>query len=283
MRKPLASDSHDDLIGDIYEAAALPELWPGVLDRLAGIADLVGGILFTTDPAQNVRWTSSLSLREFMHAAATGGWGPRNSRAARLAPRQHPGPAPTWDLFTPEEMDRDPFYTELLRPSGLGWGAGTIVPVPTGDMLVITVEGRSGPVSRDATAALDRLRPHLARAACCRPACASSVHATPSISCRRSDFPPPLSGPMRARSPPIGCLRTWTGNSPTGPTTASGSSARPRTRSSRCACRTLRRAVRARAPCRCLYLPWAMRRRSFFILFPCGVRRTICSGVRLPY
>ena len=91
----------------------------------------------------------------------------RNTRAFRLAPRRYPGFVTDLDLFTPEEMDRDPFYTECLRCNGGGWGTGTLIPVPTGDTLIFSIERAFalGPVPRDAVTRLDRLRPHLARAA----------------------------------------------------------------------------------------------------------------------
>ena len=154
----------DELIGDIYEAAVLPEFWPHVLDRVAAAAGMKGGLLFTADSAQVVRWVGSEVLHDTVHELIRDGWMARNSRATKLAPMQYAGFVSDLDLFTPEEMENDPFYRDLLRPHGLGWGAGTIVPVPSGDILAITVEGDSGPVAKDAVEFLDRLRPHLARA-----------------------------------------------------------------------------------------------------------------------
>jgi DNA-binding CsgD family transcriptional regulator len=154
----------DELIGDIYEAAVLPEFWPHVLDRVAAAAGMKGGLLFTADSAQIVRWVGSEVLHDVVHELIRDGWMARNSRAAKLAPMQYSGFVSDLDLFTPDEMDNDPFYRDLLRPHGIGWGAGTIVPVPSGDILAITVEGDSGPVAKEAVEFLDRLRPHLARA-----------------------------------------------------------------------------------------------------------------------
>ena len=161
---PLPTGALDELIGDIYEAAVLPEFWPHVLDRVAAATGMKGGLLFTADSAQIVRWVGSEVLHDAVHELVRDGWMARNSRAAKLASMQYAGFVSDLDLFTPDEMDNDPFYRDLLRPHGLGWGAGTIVPVPSGDILAITVEGDSGPVAKDAVEYLDRLRPHLARA-----------------------------------------------------------------------------------------------------------------------
>jgi DNA-binding CsgD family transcriptional regulator len=58
-------------------------------------------------------------------------------------------------------------YTEVLRRHGGGFAVGTMVPVPSGDFLVFNIERRyeDGPVPRQVVTTLDRIRPHLARAA----------------------------------------------------------------------------------------------------------------------
>jgi DNA-binding CsgD family transcriptional regulator len=158
-------DTNDDVVDRIYEAAIIPELWPLVLDELSREISSAGGILFTAT-AGEIRWTSSPGTADFMRAFVDGGWDKRNSRAARLAPMKYPGFVHDLDIFTREEIDQDPFYTELCRPEGVGWAAGTIVNVPNGDMMVYSFD-RSvdvGPYGRPAIDFLDSLRPHLARA-----------------------------------------------------------------------------------------------------------------------
>jgi DNA-binding CsgD family transcriptional regulator len=161
-----SDDSFERLIDVIYEAAVVPELWRGVVDRLGEISGMKGGLIavFMAGPQQDVRWVASDSLIPLLTVFVREGWVARNTRAAKLALMQYPGFVTDLDLFTREEMDKDPFYTELLRPLGLGWGAGTLIPVSTGDTLVFTVEGDSGPVKRQAMKMLNSLRPHLARA-----------------------------------------------------------------------------------------------------------------------
>ncbi|RWB14353.1 MAG: helix-turn-helix transcriptional regulator [Mesorhizobium sp.] len=155
----------DGLTDRIYEAAIFPELWPNVLDNLSHAISSAGGILFAAS-AGEIRWTSSPGTFEFMRAFVDGGWDKRNSRAARLAPMKYPGFVHDLDIFTREEIDRDPFYTELCRPKGVGWAAGTIVNVPNGDMMVYSFDRSmdAGPYDRPAIEFLDTLRPHLARA-----------------------------------------------------------------------------------------------------------------------
>lgn len=159
----LAGD-FEGIVDSIYEAAAIPELWPGVLDRIGRQIGMHGGTLFAVDPDMAVRWSTSEALVELVKHFVSEGWMERNSRATKLGPMRYPGFVGDLDLFTQDEMNKDPFYVELLRPMGLGWGAGTIILAPTEDVTVLTFEGSSGPVSRDDIAFLDRLRPHLCRA-----------------------------------------------------------------------------------------------------------------------
>lgn len=71
------------------------------------------------------------------------------------------------DAFTREELEQEPYYTNFLRPHGLGWCVGTSVYSPAGDVLVVSIEKahEKGPVPREVAEQLDHLRPHVARAA----------------------------------------------------------------------------------------------------------------------
>jgi DNA-binding CsgD family transcriptional regulator len=156
-----------ETVAAIYEAAAIPELWPKVLDHLALLSGSLGGILLVADANNDVRYAASDSLIPLMSAFTQGGWMARNTRAARLASKKHPGFVLDSDLYTRDEMDSDPLYREVLRPYGGGWAIGTMVPVPSGDLLVFNIERafEKGPVPREMIGTLDLLRPHLARAA----------------------------------------------------------------------------------------------------------------------
>jgi hypothetical protein len=162
----MSVDDASQLLDHIYEAAAVPDKWPDVLDRLAQMAGAVGTFLLTTDP-HNMRWTSSESVRELGNDFLEGRWHERNPRMARLVLRRDAGFLREIDLFTSAEMDTDPTFTEFLRPRGFGWAAGTVVQVPTDDVLAFSIERRfaDGPVDNGIVLQLNRLRPHLARAA----------------------------------------------------------------------------------------------------------------------
>ena len=157
-----------DFINKIYEAAIIPQKWPDVLAQVVLDQSLSGGTMFTYNP--KTKATNSISAGEVMIEAMRqfeeDGWSERNSRMARLAPLQYSGFVVDHDIFTDAELDVDPFYTEFLRPLGIGWGAGSIISAPTGDMIVFNFDGRyeRGPLKREVVHYLDSLRPHFARA-----------------------------------------------------------------------------------------------------------------------
>ena len=162
----MAGGETERLLDLIYEAAAMPEMWPAVLDTLAKMVGGVGTFLITTD-TRSFRWTHSESVRQLGQDFLEGCWHERNPRMERLVLNRHAGFVREVDMFTTEEMDHDPTFQELLRPRGFGWAVGTVVQVPSDDMLAFSIERRfaDGPVEDHHLPKLNALRPHLARAA----------------------------------------------------------------------------------------------------------------------
>lgn len=156
----------EDLIDRVYEAAAVPELWPSTLSALARFGGGGGGLLFTSQ-GLDFRYVASPELEGYMEEFMADGWVAQNDRPVRLFARQHPGFLTDLDVYTPEELDTNPVFTDFLRPRGYGWGAATAITVPSGERIVFDVERayRDGPVPADIVARLDAMRPHLARAA----------------------------------------------------------------------------------------------------------------------
>jgi DNA-binding CsgD family transcriptional regulator len=150
----------------IYEAAVVPELWPKVLEELTYLTEGAGSSLIAIN-GPDVRWIASPGLVELMEEFIAEGWDKRNARAPRLAKMNYPGFVHDLTVMTHEELDREPFYTEWLRPRGFGWAACTMVPAPSGDLMVFNIERyfERGPIEQEFIAQLDGLRPDLARAA----------------------------------------------------------------------------------------------------------------------
>jgi DNA-binding CsgD family transcriptional regulator len=157
-----------DLVDRIYECSFAPELWPGVLDGLAQIADAEGGHFFVASRTKVLNWTASRSLRGGIEYFAGSDIMARGERCARLCAAHHAGFLTEHEIYnTDEELRADPFYRDMLLPGGFGWGAGTAIPLPTGETLYLSVERvhRRGPVESSIVQQLDALRPHLARSA----------------------------------------------------------------------------------------------------------------------
>ncbi|MBB6466189.1 DNA-binding CsgD family transcriptional regulator [Aminobacter lissarensis] len=156
----------EQFIDQIYEASFVPEKWPALLDGLAKAVDGMGGYLFTISRGASA-YVASDAVAPHVEAFIHEGWMAVNGRAARAEALAYPGFITDLDAFSEEELEREPIYRDFLRPRGMGWAAGTHIPLPTGDVLSFNLERSTarGPFERPYVEALDRLRPHIARAA----------------------------------------------------------------------------------------------------------------------
>lgn len=154
-----------DLLDRIYESCFSPEVWPGVLQDLAGLAGARVGWFCVSDGTTD-RWAASNDLAgALLGPLIESGWVSRADRFKRLLGAHHAGFLIEHDIYTNEDLEIDPAYRDFLRPRGLGWAAATAIPLPTGDSLALSLERdyARGPVEASGVKALDALRPHLAR------------------------------------------------------------------------------------------------------------------------
>lgn len=154
-----------DLIDRIYECSVVPELWPSVLDDLADMTEARGGLLFSARKA--LCWTASGSIRDVFEDYVNDGWFLRCPRRPCLMSQAQPSFFVEQDFWSEDQIEIDPIYRDFFRPRGLGWSAGTGLQVPTGDSIIFSVERtlERGPFEAEDVAALNELRPHLARSA----------------------------------------------------------------------------------------------------------------------
>lgn len=154
------------LIDRIYEAAAVPELWRAVLVELARFARAPQAVMIVSTGTRFRDWVTTspefdeLVLEHFERF-------PDNVRTARLLDLRHPGFLTDRDVVTDEERATIPLYQDFLIPKGYGAGTATAVLVPSGDSVIVHCERplSEGDFGPETIAALDGLRPHLARAA----------------------------------------------------------------------------------------------------------------------
>jgi DNA-binding CsgD family transcriptional regulator len=155
----------DDIVDDIYEAGAVPERWPALLQRITDMVEARGTLMFVARQA-SLKYFASPAIEPLIPPYFERGYQFRDERTKRLFEYNHAGFVQDLDVFTPEEWEADPIRRELWAPEGLGWGVATHLPMPTGESIIIHAErnGTRGPVERPYVDELDRLRPHLARA-----------------------------------------------------------------------------------------------------------------------
>jgi DNA-binding CsgD family transcriptional regulator len=149
---------------EIYESAFIADKWPKLLGACSDLVGGVGGGLFTAN-AEVQNWTASSGLKETLDAYVK--LKVISVQPVRIFDAGQHSFLTDHDVFTDEEMDNHPLYRDFLRPRGLGWSARTSVRLPTGDNIVMNIERalKDGPMTGENIAALNEMRPHLARAA----------------------------------------------------------------------------------------------------------------------
>lgn len=167
LARDASPDDEGELIDRIYEAAAVPELWPRTLDTLATLADCRAAVLIATDGAEVNGWIGNPLIAEAMDIYTRDGWGARNPLSDRAIARGLPDFIGEYDVFDEAELEGSRFYLEFMRPNGLAWTAGTVISGPTDTHITVSVHRPyvMGPVARDRIERLTSLRPHIARAA----------------------------------------------------------------------------------------------------------------------
>ncbi|MGH1569385.1 hypothetical protein ACRAWG_00395 [Methylobacterium sp. P31] len=100
----------------IYEAAVVPDLWPGVLKAVAEPLDMLGGALVAlpsyTPPLvpkidPRIRWTTSPEVAAMFHAFFTEGWITRCTWIQRGRALAYPFFISDYDIMTPDETQAD--------------------------------------------------------------------------------------------------------------------------------------------------------------------------------
>jgi len=154
-----------NLIGQIYEAVSVPELWPTILEE---IADSVGafGACFVHRSGENGRWVASPRMEEEMAAAYVAeGWLTRDDRVPPVIAEHYPGFRVDPDYWTEEQVRDMPIYRDFLLPRNLNASAASLIQGSHDDVLHVGIEGLpSYATARAAVPTLDAFRPHLARA-----------------------------------------------------------------------------------------------------------------------
>ena len=158
----------DLAIGTLYEAAAEPERWAAALTAVADLLGAVGAQFFLWDKQASAAPFAAVGrLPEEGNAAYVRYYGAIDPR------RQALERAPVGKLFTADEhfdggrFRKSEFFNDFLVPYGVPYVAGSRVLQTTGLSAVVAVlrNFRQGAFEPREVAVLERLMPHLQRAA----------------------------------------------------------------------------------------------------------------------
>ncbi len=127
------------LVDQIYEAAFVPEKWPGVLDAIAAQSGSASGAVLSISGNDPPRWRCTAivqdALREYVE---TGQW-QYCERPMKMLSMNYAGFLRDEDFLTPEQIDSDPARKARMAVR-LGGQAGTLVAMPSGEIVGFTFE-----------------------------------------------------------------------------------------------------------------------------------------------
>ncbi|TBW38248.1 helix-turn-helix transcriptional regulator [Siculibacillus lacustris] len=156
----------DDLIGRIYEAGAVPELWSALFEHLRAVLNAEFGLLVTVRQGEQA-WVGCARARAIMTDYFEQGWTEQDPRRTALLRSKRAGFVHELDFWPAEILGTLPVYRDFYHPRGIGWATATMIESPDSAVTIFHFERTraQGPWDRPTLDLLDRLRPHLARAA----------------------------------------------------------------------------------------------------------------------
>ena len=151
---------------NVVAAALIGSDWKEPLTRLAHAAGARDAVLMRNTPSRMTCAVVTDEAAETVAAFARGN-APPNSRyeKVRIGPRD--GFRVDHDDYRDDELARDPFYQEFLRPAGVFWHANAVLHADSGELVELSFKRRAGhdPYSRRDAALLDRILHDLRAAA----------------------------------------------------------------------------------------------------------------------
>ncbi len=112
-------------------------------------------------------WIATDRMRPTFDDWFAQGWQEQNVWAEKVVQHRPTGFFDETDMFAPGETDAIPMYKDFVLPRGFGWSTTAHMQIPIGDRVDFRFDRRfqDGPMGAEVRARLNRLRPHLARAA----------------------------------------------------------------------------------------------------------------------
>ncbi|MGB8589262.1 MAG: hypothetical protein WCD87_26960, partial [Pseudolabrys sp.] len=133
-----ASIDSERLIDRIYEAGLVPSLWPALLGELGAAIGGNGGFLFGVRDGYTSA-VNSVEYDQLMPVFLKDGWSERDPNLPRAIALNHAGFVTDHDLLSDEEIATNEVYCNFYRKHGIGYRAGTLIPIPSGDSIAIVM------------------------------------------------------------------------------------------------------------------------------------------------
>ena len=158
--------SDETLLDRVYEAAVCPETWPALLQDLAEYGGARGAALVCWQDGAYAGWWLSPGIEAAADYLASE-ISARSLLPARLMQANAGRFVADHELVSEAEFMADPYVTHCAPAIGMLRAAGTGIHLPTGEFVILQLMRRQGEggFAPASLARLDRLRPHLARAA----------------------------------------------------------------------------------------------------------------------
>lgn len=154
-----------ELIDRIYEAAFIPDEWPGALAGITALSGSSNTAFFLFRMGEPVRGCCEDIIRPMFDEFVAGDAWESSDSVQRIYTAQPAGFVVVDDLLSAEQIERDP-VRQKLRAFGIGAHACSAVPMPTGELITFVSQRwlSDGTYDQASIDLLDGLRPHLARA-----------------------------------------------------------------------------------------------------------------------
>lgn len=152
-------------IDQIYEAAFVPERWPKVLDELASISGAATGQIIVFDDLRPMEFQATGIIRDSLTTFRRDGHWKSNQRIQHFHRNPFTGFVTAEAYFSLSFLESDRPFQESVK-LGLRAQVGTIIPQPTGELVVYAFErwDRDGDFHDRDIEYLNFIHPHLARA-----------------------------------------------------------------------------------------------------------------------
>jgi DNA-binding CsgD family transcriptional regulator len=161
MRTMLSIDGIRAGVDDLVSAAILADGWQEPLVRFAVAAGARDAVLMRNEARKTV---AAVVSPEAAGGAADvlAGRAPPNSRYQRVG-IHYSGFRIDQDDYAPEELARDPYYQEFLRPKGVFWHANTILALGSDEYVELSLKRRLefGPYQPEDRVLLNSVLPEL--------------------------------------------------------------------------------------------------------------------------